>query len=192
MRDLAGLWGLFKGTVNDWSGRWGRRPACRPPGPSLSPPSLLAGRHQLCRLVVFPVPLKLAHGRGNVGGLGIGVTSETVRQWGRKFGEAFSDRIRQRASARGDKWHLARSLSRSRAHEISSGALSTRRGYRRKRRRTRSIQRRAALLIRCVISEKTQPVRFSNCYRRSITSRRDQTRRFSALLLRRLGSALTS
>ncbi len=33
---------------------------------------------------------------------GIGVTYETVGHWGRKFGKAFSDRIRQRAPARGD------------------------------------------------------------------------------------------
>ncbi|MEY9138715.1 hypothetical protein ACVIWV_010288 [Bradyrhizobium diazoefficiens] len=37
---------------------------------------------------------------------GIGVTYETVRQWGRKFGKPFSDRIRQRAPAPDDKWHL--------------------------------------------------------------------------------------
>jgi putative transposase len=35
---------------------------------------------------------------------GIGVTYETVRQWEKKFGKAFSDMIRQRAPARGDKW----------------------------------------------------------------------------------------
>ncbi|BBB96544.1 putative transposase [Bradyrhizobium elkanii] len=29
-----------------------------------------------------------------------------MRQWGQKFGKAFSDRIRQRAPARGDQWHL--------------------------------------------------------------------------------------
>jgi putative transposase len=34
------------------------------------------------------------------------VTYETVRQWGKKFGKAFSDQIRQRAPARGDKWHM--------------------------------------------------------------------------------------
>ena len=34
------------------------------------------------------------------------MTCETVRQWGKKFGKAFADRIRQRAPARGDKWHL--------------------------------------------------------------------------------------
>jgi putative transposase len=28
-----------------------------------------------------------------------------VRQWGRKFGKAFSDQIRKPAPARGDKWH---------------------------------------------------------------------------------------
>ena len=32
------------------------------------------------------------------------VTYETVRQWGKKFSEAFSDQIRKRAPARGDKW----------------------------------------------------------------------------------------
>ena len=37
---------------------------------------------------------------------GICVTYETVRQWGRKFGKTYSDRIRQRAPARGDKWHM--------------------------------------------------------------------------------------
>ncbi len=33
------------------------------------------------------------------------MTYETVRQWGKKFGKAFADQIRQRAPARGDKWH---------------------------------------------------------------------------------------
>ena len=37
---------------------------------------------------------------------GICVTYETVRQWAKKFGQAFSDQIRQRAPARGDKWHM--------------------------------------------------------------------------------------
>ena len=37
---------------------------------------------------------------------GISVSYETVRQWALKFGDAFSDQIRRRAPARGDKWHL--------------------------------------------------------------------------------------
>jgi putative transposase len=37
---------------------------------------------------------------------GICVTYETVRQWAMKFGKEFSNQIRQRAPARGDKWHL--------------------------------------------------------------------------------------
>ena len=37
---------------------------------------------------------------------GICETYETVRQWGKKFGKTFSDQIRQRAPARGDKWHM--------------------------------------------------------------------------------------
>jgi putative transposase len=37
---------------------------------------------------------------------GICVTYETVRRWGKKFGKTFSDQIRKRAPARGDKWHM--------------------------------------------------------------------------------------
>src|ERR1700679_3324008 len=37
---------------------------------------------------------------------GICATYETVRQWGKKFAKTFADRLRQRAPARGDKWHL--------------------------------------------------------------------------------------
>ena len=37
---------------------------------------------------------------------GIEVSHETVRQWAEKFGREFSNRIRRRAPARGDKWHL--------------------------------------------------------------------------------------
>jgi len=37
---------------------------------------------------------------------GICVTYETVRRWGKKFGKAFSDQLRRRAPARGDKWHM--------------------------------------------------------------------------------------
>ena len=34
------------------------------------------------------------------------VSHETIRQWAEKFGREFSNRIRRRAPARGDKWHL--------------------------------------------------------------------------------------
>ena len=37
---------------------------------------------------------------------GFALCHETERQWGKKFGKAFSDQIRQRAPARGDKWHM--------------------------------------------------------------------------------------
>ncbi|MFK4531883.1 transposase-like protein [Bradyrhizobium ottawaense] len=54
----------------------------------------------------FRFPLSLRTVEEMLAARGIGVTYETVRQWGRKFGKPFSDRIRQRAPARGDKWHL--------------------------------------------------------------------------------------
>ena len=37
---------------------------------------------------------------------GIVVSHETVRQWARKFGQAFANQIRRRLPQAGDKWHL--------------------------------------------------------------------------------------
>src|SRR3954471_13581613 len=37
---------------------------------------------------------------------GIDVSHETVRQWGRKFGQDFANQIRRRLPRAGDKWHL--------------------------------------------------------------------------------------
>jgi putative transposase len=54
----------------------------------------------------FQFPLSLRMVEEMLAARGICVTYETVRQWGKKFGKAFSDQIRQRAPARGDKWHM--------------------------------------------------------------------------------------
>jgi putative transposase len=54
----------------------------------------------------FRFPLSLRMVEEMLAARGIGVSCETVRQWAHKFGRTFSGRIRQRAPARGDKWHL--------------------------------------------------------------------------------------
>jgi putative transposase len=54
----------------------------------------------------FRFPLSLRMVEEMLAARGICVTYETVRQWAIKFGDAFSDQIRQRAPARGDQWHL--------------------------------------------------------------------------------------
>src|ERR1700735_4792813 len=54
----------------------------------------------------FRFPLSLRMVEEMLAERGICVTYETVRQWGKKFGKTFSDQIRQRAPARGDKWHM--------------------------------------------------------------------------------------
>ena len=54
----------------------------------------------------FRFPLSLRMVEEMPAARGICVTYETVRQWGKKFGEAFADQICQRAPARGDKWHM--------------------------------------------------------------------------------------
>ena len=54
----------------------------------------------------FRFPLSLRMVEEMLTARGISVTYETIRQWGLKFGRAFANRIRQRASCRGDKWHL--------------------------------------------------------------------------------------
>jgi putative transposase len=54
----------------------------------------------------FRFPLSLRMVEEMLAARGICVTYETVRQWAMKFGDTFSDEIRQRAPTRGDKWHL--------------------------------------------------------------------------------------
>src|SRR5208283_4162075 len=54
----------------------------------------------------FRFPLSLRMVEEMLAERGICVTYETVRRWGKKFGKAFSDQIRKRAPARGDKWHM--------------------------------------------------------------------------------------
>ena len=54
----------------------------------------------------FRFPLSLRMVEEMLAARGICVTYETVRQWAAKFGETIADQIRQRAPARGDKWHL--------------------------------------------------------------------------------------
>lgn len=65
------------------------------------PPEVISYAVWLC----FRFPLSLRMVEEMLAGRGICATYETVRQWGKKFGKAFSDQIRQRAPARGDKWH---------------------------------------------------------------------------------------
>jgi putative transposase len=54
----------------------------------------------------FRFPLSLRMVEEMLAERGISVSYETVRQWAMKVGDAFSDQIRRRAPARGDKWHL--------------------------------------------------------------------------------------
>jgi putative transposase len=54
----------------------------------------------------FRFPLSLRMVEEILAARGICVTHETVRRWGKKFGKAFSDQLRQRAPARGDQWHM--------------------------------------------------------------------------------------
>ena len=52
----------------------------------------------------FPLGLRLVEEL--LAARGIVVSHETVRQWARKFGQAFANQIRRRLSRAGDKWHL--------------------------------------------------------------------------------------
>jgi putative transposase len=54
----------------------------------------------------FLFPLSLRMVEEMLAARGICLTYETVRRWGKRFSKAFSDQLRQRAPARGDKWHL--------------------------------------------------------------------------------------
>src|SRR5215210_8497275 len=54
----------------------------------------------------FRFPLSLRMVEEMLAARGIDVSHETVRQWARKFGQAFATQIRRRLPCPGDKWHL--------------------------------------------------------------------------------------
>src|SRR5215203_4814558 len=54
----------------------------------------------------FRFPLSLRMVDELLAARGITVRHETVRQWARKFGQAFANQIRRRLPCAGDKWHL--------------------------------------------------------------------------------------
>src|SRR4051794_40561967 len=54
----------------------------------------------------FRFPLSLCMVEEMLAARGIDVSHETVRQWGRKFGQGFANQIRRRLPSPGDKWHL--------------------------------------------------------------------------------------
>src|SRR3954453_4997475 len=54
----------------------------------------------------FRFPLSLRMVEEMLAARGIDVSHETVRQWGRKFGQDFANQIRRKLPCPGDKWHL--------------------------------------------------------------------------------------
>src|SRR4051812_22545971 len=54
----------------------------------------------------FRFPLGLRMVEVMLAARGIIVSHETIRQWARKFGQAFANRIRRRLPCTGDRWHL--------------------------------------------------------------------------------------
>ena len=70
----------------------------------------------------FRFPLSLRMVEEMLAARGICVTYETVRRWGKKFGKAFSDQLRRRAPARGDKWHLDEGVPRTHHQQWRCGA----------------------------------------------------------------------
>src|ERR687890_597409 len=54
----------------------------------------------------FRFPLSLRMVEEMLAARGIDVSHETVRQWGRKFGQNFANKIRRKLPCPGDKWHL--------------------------------------------------------------------------------------
>src|SRR5205085_2776133 len=54
----------------------------------------------------FRFPLSLRMVEEMLAARGIIVSHESVRQWARKFGQTFANRIRRRLPAAGDKWYL--------------------------------------------------------------------------------------
>src|ERR671929_1243055 len=66
------------------------------------PPAIIS--HAVWLYFRFPLSLRMVEEM--LAARGIAVSHETVRQWARKFGQDFANRIRRRLPCAGDKWHL--------------------------------------------------------------------------------------
>ncbi len=66
------------------------------------PPEVIS--HAIWLYFRFPLSLRMVEEM--LAARGILVSHETVRQWARKFGQAFANLIRRRLPGAGDKWHL--------------------------------------------------------------------------------------
>src|SRR4051794_16230075 len=66
------------------------------------PPEIIS--HAVWLYFRFPLSLRMVDEL--LAARGIRVSHETVRQWARKFGQAFADQIRRRLPRAGDKWRL--------------------------------------------------------------------------------------
>jgi len=70
----------------------------------------------------FRFPLGLRMVEELLAARGIIVSHETVRQWARKFGQHFANRIRRRLPRGGDKWHLDEGAPRTHDQQRECGA----------------------------------------------------------------------
>ena len=77
-----------------------------PTGPSYAGYRLPAEIISPAVWLYFRFPLSLHNVDEILAARGILVSHETVRQWARKFGQAFANQIRRRLPSPGDKWHL--------------------------------------------------------------------------------------
>jgi hypothetical protein len=71
--------------------------------PQLRRPPFPGRGHQLRGLAVFPLPAQPTHGQRNAGRSRHHRQPRDVRQWARKFGQAFANQIRRRLPCAGDK-----------------------------------------------------------------------------------------
>jgi putative transposase len=78
------------------------KPARSPYAGHRFPPEIIS--HTVWLYFRFPLGLRLVEEL--LAARGIVVSHETVRQWARKFGQAFANQIRRRLPRPGDKWHL--------------------------------------------------------------------------------------
>src|SRR3954447_12803609 len=80
------------------------------------PPEVIS--HAVWLYFRFPLSLRMVDEL--LAARGIRVSHETVRQWARKFGQAFANQIRRGLPCVGDKWHLD---GVSRTHLLRKGGV---------------------------------------------------------------------
>ena len=74
-----------------------------------------------CVWLYFRFPLSFRDVEEMLAMRGVTLSYETIREWTRKFGQTYANRLRHKAPRHGDRWHIDEVFSKSTDSSITFG-----------------------------------------------------------------------